>query len=114
MTEKETEKELIRRLYGEFMKGLHIKFHMSYFKSTSFAVIGKNMSWKGGGFEEAIVYKVDSEAVLGKLKNKNMAEALCLIAQGYEQWEVAIMMGKSIRTIEWYVQEVKRFLKKFQ
>jgi len=108
------ERELVNRLYGEFMKGLYIKFNMSYLKSTSFAVIGKNMSWKGGGFEEAIVYKVDSENVLDKLKNKNMAEALCLIAQGYEQWEVALMMGKSTRTIEWYVQEVKRFLKKFQ
>jgi len=70
------------------------------------------MSWKGGGFEEAIVYKVDSENVLDKLKNKNMAEALCLIAQGYEQWEVALMIDKSIYTIWWYVKEIKEILKK--
>jgi hypothetical protein len=104
-----------RRLmnYGDFMRGLYYKFNMVYAKSKPFIVFGGRPK-EEADYVEKVIAKVDSEAVLKKLKNKNMAEALCLIAQGYEQWEVAIAIGKSIRTVEWYVQEIKRILKKFQ
>jgi hypothetical protein len=102
-----------RRLmnYGDFMRGLYYKFNMVYAKSKPFIVFGGRPK-EEADYVEKVIAKVDSEAVLAKLKNKNMAEALCLIAQGYEQWEVALMMGLSIYTVQEYPQKIKRILKR--
>jgi hypothetical protein len=101
-----------RRLmnYGDFMRGLYYKFNMVYAKSKPFIVFGGRPK-EEADYVEKVIAKVDSEAVLKKLKNKNMAEALCLIAQGYEQWEVGIIMGLKYQTIRRYVWEVKEIIK---
>jgi hypothetical protein len=99
--------------YADFMRGLFYKFNMIYVKSKPYIAFG------GSPREEAeyvgmVTLLVDSETVLNNIENRNMAEALCLISQGYEQWEVALMIDKSPKTIAWYVMEIKRILRNFQ
>jgi hypothetical protein len=99
--------------YADFMRGLFYKFNMIYVKSKPYIAFG------GSPQEEAeyvgmVTLLVDSETVLNNIENRNMAEALCLISQGYEQWEVALMIDKSPKTIAWYVMEIKRILRNFQ
>ena len=96
---------------SEFMIGLYWKYHMIYGHSISF-IKSDGTSNEMEEFENRVIAKVDSERILDKLKNKNMARALCLIAQGYFYEDIAEELGLSKRTVEWYVDEMKRFLKK--
>ena len=97
--------------YKEFMTGLYWKYHMVYVRSVPFVKFGE-ASKESAGFEDRIIAKVDSERMLAKIKNRNMAEALCLIAQGYMEWEVGIMLGLKYQTTRRYVWEFKKILKK--
>ena len=96
---------------SEFMIGLYWKYHMIYGHSISF-IKSDGTSDEVEEFEDRVIAKVDSERVLAKIKNRNMAKALCLIVQGYFYWEIAKELKLSERTVEWYVDEMKRFLKK--
>ena len=97
--------------YEEFMAGLYVKYHMVYVRSVPFIKFG-GVHKEAAGFEDMVILKVDAERVLAELKNRNMAEALCLIAQGYLQWEVAEMLEVSVRTVEQYVYRFKKYLLK--
>lgn len=95
--------------YQDFKKGLFVKFHLTYLKSTPFIkfVYHSDTSAK---FENPIILMADAENVLRRIKNRNMVQALCLMAQGYQQWEVAEEMGLSDRAIEQYAYRVKKYL----
>lgn len=95
--------------YKDFKQGLHIKYHLTYLKSTPFIkfVYHSDTSAK---YENPVILMADAETVLGRIKNRNMVKALCLMAQGYQQWEVAEEMGLSDLTVENYTHRVKRYL----
>jgi hypothetical protein len=103
--------------YKDFKSGLYIKYHLTYLKSTPFIkfVYHSDTSAK---YENPIILMTDAEVVLNEIKygndnrrpNPNMARALCLMAQGYCQWEVAEEMGLSDRTIEQYIHRAKKYL----
>lgn len=95
--------------YKEFKDGLFVKFHLTYLKSTPFIKFVYH-SDVGAKYENPVILMVDAEVVLNRIKNRNMVRALCLIAQGYQQWEVAEEMGLSDRAIEQYVYRVKKYL----
>jgi len=99
--------------YNEFKAGLFMKYHFTYLKSTPFIKFNIYHSDTSASFEDGIILKVDAERVLKGIKNRYMAEALCLMAQGYLQWEIALMLGRSEDTIEWYVRKIKRILKNY-
>ena len=103
-------KEEIEEKYKEFKTGLYVKYHMSYVRSVLFIKFDKLKGKSVAGWEDLIILKVDAENVLKGIKNKNMVEALCLIAQGYFYKDIAKELGKSIDTIKWYVREIKKIL----
>jgi len=87
---------------------------MSYLKSVLFIKFDKLKGKSASGWEDLIILKVDAENVLRGIKNKNMVEALCLIAQGYLYGDIAEELGLSERTIENYVYRLKEYLKNLQ
>ncbi len=101
----------VRMTYKEFMAGLYVKYHMVYVRSVPFIKFG-GVHKEAAGFENLVIAKVDAERVLAGLKNKNMALALCLAAQGYYQWQIAETIGVSVKAISQYVQRFKNILEK--
>jgi DNA-binding NarL/FixJ family response regulator len=97
--------------YNEFKAGLFMKYHFTYLKSTPFIKFVYR-SDTSATFEDGIILKVDSERVLKKIKSKNIVEALCLMAQGYMEWEVAEKMGKSEEAIKQYIYRTRKLLEK--
>jgi hypothetical protein len=97
--------------YQEFKIGLFIKYHFVYLKSTPFIKFNQYHSDTSAVFEDSIILKIDAERVLKTITNRNMVEAFCLIAQGYMQWEIGEMLGKSEGAIEDYVTRIKSILK---
>ena len=87
---------------------------MSYVKSVLFIKFDKLKGESVSGWEELIILKVDAEKILRGIRNKNMVEALCLIAQGYFYEDVAEELGLSERTIENYIYRIKKYLKSLQ
>ena len=96
--------------YDEFKAGLFIKYHFIYLKSTPFIKFNQYHSSTDAVFEDMVILKIDAEKVLATIDNRNMAKAFCLMAQGYMQWEVGIMLGRSVDTIKWYIKEIKKLL----
>ena len=96
--------------YDEFKAGLFVKYHFIYLKSTPFIKFNQYHGDTSATFEDSILLKVDAENILKELKNRNMAKAFSLMAQGYCQWEVGEMIGLSVRTIEQYVYRFKKYL----
>lgn len=94
--------------YDEFKTGLFIKYHLVYLKSTPYIKFNIYHWDISAVFENAIILKVDAENVLSNIKNRNMVQAFCLMAQGFLQWEVGEILKLSERTIQCYVQRVKR------
>ncbi len=97
--------------YNDFKTGLFLKYHLIYLKSTPFIKFNVYHSDTSAVFENAVILIVDAENVLAGIKNRNMAEALCLLAQGYLKWEVAILLNLSERTVENYIYRVKDYLR---
>ena len=98
--------------YDEFKTGLFIKYHLVYLKSTPFIKFNIYHWDVSAVFEKAIILKSDAERVLSKIKNRNMVKALCLMAQGYMQWEVGAILGKSEGAIKQYVVRIKKELER--
>lgn len=96
--------------YDDFKTGLFIKYHFIYLKSILFIKFNIYHNDTSAVFENAIILMVDAENVLAGIKNCNMVEALCLMAQGYLQWEIGELLNLSKRTIENYVFRIKRKL----
>ena len=94
--------------YNDFKTGLFLKYHLVYLKSTPFIKFNVYHSDTSAVFERAIILIVDAENILAGIKNRNMAEALCLLAQGYEQWEVGELLGRSERSIRRYVDKARK------
>ena len=99
--------------YDDFKTGLFIKYHLTYLKSIIFIKLNAYHGDTSAAFENAIILMADAENVLAEIKNRNMASALCLMAQGHCHWEIAILLSLSERTIENYVFRIKRDLKKY-
>ncbi len=93
--------------YREFKAGLFFKYHFVYLQSKSFVQFNSFHGEAQAKFERAIILKADAECVLRGIKNRNLAKALCLVAQGYCQWEVGEILGRSERTIRRYIREVR-------
>ncbi len=93
--------------YREFKAGLFYKYHFTYLQATPFIKFNAFHGVAQAKFEKAIILKTDAEYILERIKNRNTAEAFCLIAQGYCQWEVGEILGRSERTIRRYIEEVK-------
>jgi len=94
--------------YEEFKTGLYIKHHFAYSRSVSFIKFSQIHYNDSNTMEDLIILKVDAEKVLNKVRNPNMREALCLIAQGFLYWEIAEMLKLTERTIERYVERIKK------
>ena len=99
--------------YDDFKTGLFIKYHLVYLKSIPFIKFNIYHGDTSAVFENAVILMIDAEKVLARIRNRNMASALCLMAQGYCHWEIAILLSLSERTIENYVFRIKRDLKKY-
>ena len=97
--------------YKEFKMGLYVKYHMSYLRSVLFIKSDKLKGKSVSGWEDLIILKVDAERILKKLTNRNMGKALCLIAQGYSECEVAEILDRTDRMIRYYISNMKKFLK---
>lgn len=98
--------------YNEFKAGLFAKYHFVYLKSKPFITFNQYHGENPALFEDAVILKVDAEKVLKDLKNRNMAEAFCLMAQGYLYWEIGEMLYKSEGAIKQYVVRIKKLLEK--
>lgn len=96
--------------YNDFKTGLFIKYHLVYLKSKPYIKFNQYHGSMLAIFENAIIMKVDAEVMLESIRNRNMAEAFCLMAQGYLQWEVGEILGKSERTIRRYIEIAKEKL----
>lgn len=93
--------------YDEFKLGIFYRYHFVYLKATPFIKFNVYHSDTSAVFENQTILKVDAEQVLKKLENRNMAQAFCLMAQGYPEWQVGKMIGRSERTIRRYVNKIK-------
>ena len=93
--------------YREFKAGLFYKYHFVYLQSKSFVQFNSFHGVAQAKFEKAIILRTDAEYILERIKNRNLAEALCLVAQGYCQWEVGEILGRSERTIGRYIKEAE-------
>ena len=98
--------------YQEFKMGLFFKYHLIYLQSKPFIKFNTFHGEAQAKFEKPIILKADAEYILERIKNRNTAEAFCLIAQGYCQWEVGEILGRSERTIRRYIEEVKELFTK--
>lgn len=96
--------------YKEFKTGLYLIYH--YVPNTSMLFIPSKKTQSENSFQDLIVLKVDTENILEQIKNSKMKKALILMAKGYLQWEVAIMLRVSVERIKKYVQKVKKVLDK--
>ena len=96
--------------YNEFMAGLYVVYHTVYVRSVAFIKFSKAKGDTSAKFENPIALMVGALVVLHRIKNRNMAEALCLMAQGYMQWEIGEMLNVSERTIQSYTRRVERYL----
>jgi DNA-directed RNA polymerase specialized sigma24 family protein len=96
--------------YKDFKSGLYIKYHLTCLKSLSYIKFNVYHSDFSATFELPIALKADAEKALVKIENRNIVAALCLAAQGYYQWEIGEMLGKSTSTIKRYIAEAKRII----
>ena len=96
--------------FKDFKSGLFIKYHLVYLRSLPFIKFNVYHSDFSAMFELPVALKVDAEKALGEIKNRNIIAALCLAAQGYYQWEIGEILGKSASTIKRYIAEAKRIL----
>ncbi len=55
---------------------------------------------------------VDAVAVVKRIKNINKRAILIYKALGYCNWEIAVNLGISERTVNNYVKSIKEFLRK--
>jgi len=67
---------------------------------------------EGAEFEEVICDYVDAVAIAKKIKNARKRAVLIHKALGYSNWEIAINLGVSERTIGNYIKSIKEFLLK--
>jgi len=96
--------------YKDFKSGLFFKYHLTCLKSLSYIKFNIYHSDFSATFELPIALKADAEKVLGKIENRDIAAALCLAAQGYYQWQIGEMLGRSTRTIRRYIAEAKKII----
>lgn len=97
--------------YGEFMAGLYAMYHYVPARSKVFVKDGKQRGQNSINEEDILCLIIDSEIMLKKIKNKNMAKAFELAAQGYLQWEIAKILKLSPITIKLYKSKLKKYLK---
>ena len=67
---------------------------------------------EGAEFEDVICEYVDAVAIAGKIKNARKRAVLIYKALGYSNWEIALELGISERTISNMLKDVKEFLRK--
>ena len=99
--------------YKDFKSGLFIKYHLVYLKSLPFIKFSVYHSDFSATFELPIALKVDAEKMLAKIKEElpyPAITALCLAAQGYMQWEIGELIGRSERTVRRYMSEAKKII----
>jgi hypothetical protein len=96
--------------YEEFMTGLYAKYHYVPDRSIFFIPANKNKGGEGVTFQDIVALKVDAERVLATIKNRNMVEALELIAQGHLEEYIARELKLRLNTVERYPWMLKRHL----
>jgi hypothetical protein len=60
------------------------------------------------GFEDDIVTTVDISGLLGSIKNLRKRHVFIYRCLGYDNWEIAIIYGKSEKTIQRDYMQIKR------
>ena len=96
--------------YKDFKSGLFMKYHLIYLKSLPYIKFDIYHSDFSAKFELPVALKADAERILAKIKNRYIIATLCLAAQGYYQWEIGQILGKSTVTIKRYVSEAKKII----
>lgn len=96
--------------YKEFITGLYLIFH--YVPNASRLFIPAKKVQTENTFQDFVVLKVDAEIMLKQIKNLNKRASLIYKAIGYYNWEIAIKLRTSERTINNYIKSIKIFLRK--
>ena len=104
-------KEAYIELY-EMIKAFSWRLHFSHPRSK---IINPNTISNEGGaeFEDVICSYVDAVTVAKKIRNVSKRAILIYRAMGYCNWEIAINLGISERTVDNYIKSIKIFLRKF-
>ena len=93
------------------IKAFSKRFHFTHPRSK---VINPNAVFNEGGaeFEDIICNYVDAVAIAKKIKNVSKKAILIYKAMGYNNWEIAINLGISERTVDNLIKSIKIFLRK--
>jgi DNA-binding NarL/FixJ family response regulator len=54
---------------------------------------------------------VDATSILNKIKNKGKRAVIIYKALGYENWEIALNLGVSERTVSAHIKNIKKILR---
>lgn len=98
-------------LYYEIIKALSKRFHFVHPKSKIIDVV-KGIINREAGFENIICNYIDATAIKNKIKDLDKRALLDYKAAGYNNWEIAIILGISERTLDRLIKSTKIFLRK--
>ena len=103
-------REVSIELY-EMIKAFSWRLHFSHPRSK---IINPNTISNEGGaeFEDVICSYVDAVAVAKKIRNVSKRAILIYKAMGYDNWEIAIYLGISERTVNRLIKSIKIFCRK--
>jgi len=67
---------------------------------------------EAAGFEDVISNYVDAIAIVKRIKNVSKRAIIIYKGMGYDNWEIAIFLGVSERTIDRWIKSLKIFCRK--
>jgi DNA-binding NarL/FixJ family response regulator len=73
---------------------------------------GQNVNNESADFEDIIAESVDVVKLVNMMKYADQKLILIYKAMGYDNWEIALIMGISERTIDNRIKSIKIFLRK--
>jgi len=72
------------------------------------------MSSDNADFEDAVIEYIDVMNLAMQIKNANKRAYLIYKAIGYEDWNIALELGVSERTLRRYISSLRREFKRLQ
>ena len=73
---------------------------------------GQAQDSNGADFEDVVIGSTDMINLANEIKHTNKRAVLIYKAMGYKDWEIANMLMLSERTIERYMDWIRKYLKK--
>lgn len=87
-------------------RGLFLIYRRGSINSNMLFILG------AAGFEDVISDYVDAITIVKKIKNVRKRAIIIYKVMGYDNWDIAIFLGVSKRTIDNLIKSIKLFLRK--